>query len=130
LIYLDSSALVKLLFEEDESQALAQWLGEREEVPRITSELSIIELVRTCRRRHKDAVGDARQLLTGLDLVPMTRDLVEQATVTGPAELRTLDAVHLASALAVDADLSAFVAYDARLLSAARGAGLEVVAPT
>lgn len=129
MIYLDSSALVKLIFEEDESGALEGWLGERHEVPKISSELATIELVRTCRRRDANAVGVARQVLAGLDLVPMTVDLIEQAAIVGPAELRSLDAIHLASALAISEEVSAFVAYDTRLRAAAVDAGLEVVTP-
>jgi predicted nucleic acid-binding protein len=130
VIYLDSSALVKLVFEEAESDALVQWLDERSELPKISSELSTIELVRTCRRRDKDAVREARQVLSGLDLVPLAGDVVEQAAVVGPPGLRSLDAVHLASALLVKEDVTSFVAYDTRLRAAAADAGLAVTAPT
>lgn len=129
MIYLDTSALVKLVFEETESGALAQWLGERRELPRISSELSTTELIRTCRRRDEGAVTTARQVLAGLDMLPMASDLIEQAALGRPAGLRSLDAVHLASAISVQADLTSFVGYDARLLEAAAGAGLEVSAP-
>jgi predicted nucleic acid-binding protein len=129
VIYLDSSALVKLVFEETESGALAQWLAERQEVPKISSELSTVELVRICRRRDESTVIGARQVLMGLNLLPMTVDLIEQAALVGPAELRSLDAVHLASALSVSEDVTAFVVYDTRLRTAVVDAGIEVAAP-
>jgi uncharacterized protein len=64
VIYLDSSALVQLVFEEAESGALAQLLADRPELPRTSSQLSTIELVRTCRHRDEEAMTDARLLLT------------------------------------------------------------------
>jgi len=129
VIYLDSSALVKLVFEEAESDALVQWLADRQEVPKITSQLSTIELVRICRRRDEEAMTGARQVLMGVDLLPLTAELVEQAALVGPAELRSLDAIHLASALLIREDVTALVAYDARLRTAAVAVGLEVAAP-
>ena len=130
MIYVDSSALAKLIFEEAESQALSNWLAARADIPQISSQISTIELVRTCRRRDQDAVSDARQVLAGLDLIPLASDLVEQATSVGPPELRSLNAIHLASALSLGDAVLAFVVYDARLAAAAIDAGLAVVAPT
>jgi uncharacterized protein len=129
VIYLDSSALVKLVFEEAESGALAQWLADRPELPKISSQLSTIELVRTCRRRDEDAVTDARLLMTGIDLLPLTGDLIEQGAQVGPPELRSLDAIHLASALGIREEVTTLVAYDTRLQTAAVAAGFEVAAP-
>lgn len=129
MIYLDASALVKLIFEETESEALAQWLTDRQDVPKVSSELSTIELLRTCRHRDQGSVAGARQVLTGLDLLPLSTDLIESAAALGPAGLRSLDAIHLASVLSLAGEPVAFVAYDARLQAAAAEAGLEVTAP-
>ncbi len=129
MIYFDTSALVKLVFEEAESGALAEWLSARTEVPKITSDLAMIELLRTCRRIDADAVADATTLLGGLDLMPMDRTIVEHAAALAPADLRSLDAIHLASALAVKDDLSVLVAYDDRLCTAAARAGVVVASP-
>jgi uncharacterized protein len=130
VIYLDASALVKLVFEEPESAALEQWVSDRSELPKLTSELSTVELVRTCRRLDEGAVADARRLLAGLDLLPMASAIVEEAALAGPALLRSLDASHLASALSVREGLIAFVTYDARLAAAAASEDLPLVGPT
>ncbi|GAC1542049.1 MAG: type II toxin-antitoxin system VapC family toxin [Acidimicrobiales bacterium] len=129
MIYLDTSALVKLVFDEPESDALSSWLAQRQDVAKISSQIATIELLRTCRRRDEGATGAARQVLEGLDLIPLSVGLVEQAGLVGPPGLRTLDAIHLASALTVSEHLSAFVVYDARLGTAAADAGLEVAVP-
>jgi uncharacterized protein len=130
VIYLDSSALVKLIVEETGSEALDGWLSARAGVPRLSSELSRVEVIRACRRRDDGLLPAARQLLAGLDIVPITAEILEQAAVVGPSLLRSLDAIHLASALALGAELSAFVAYDGRLEAAAASEQLPVVAPS
>ena len=129
MIYFDASALVKLVFEETESAALAEWLTVRADVPKVSSDLSTIELLRTCRRVDEDAVEGANLLLAGIDLLPMDRAIVEKAATLVPTELRSLDAIHLASALSMKANLTALVAYDVRLCSAAAEAGIEVISP-
>ena len=129
MIYLDTSALVKLVFDEIESEALFGWLNVRSDVPKLTAEVSTVELVRTCRRYDEAAIPAARELLAGLDLIPLTSDLVESAALIGPVDLRSLDAIHLASANTVAENMSAFVAYDLRLATAAAGLGLPVAAP-
>lgn len=129
MIYLDSSALLKLLFHEDESDSLENWLTIRAGVPTVSSELAKVEVLRACRRIDTAALPDARTLLGQLDLVPLAGAVVERAAdLEGPA-LRNLDALHLASALSLGADLTAFVAYDHRLLEAAEQAGLETRQP-
>ena len=68
MIYLDTSALVKLLFEESESPALTQWLTSMVDVPKISSGLSRVKHLRTCQRIDNGALEDARRLLAGIDL--------------------------------------------------------------
>jgi len=121
--------LVKLIFEEAESAALAEWVTLRADVPKIGSNLSTAELLRTCRRVDEGAVGNANVLLGGIDLLPVDRAIVERAASLLPTELPSLDAIHLASALSVKANLTALVAYDGRLCSAATESGIEVVSP-
>lgn len=129
MIYLDASALVKLLFDEAESEALERWISDRADVPKVTSELSIVEVGRTCRRVDESAMADARRLLAGLDLIPLARPIMEQASVIGPPALRSLDAIHLASARSVGAAVAVLVTYDDRLARAAGADELAVAAP-
>lgn len=129
MIYLDSSALLKLLYEERESAALAAWLEARSGLPLVSSELSRVEVIRACRRIDATALPAARTLLAGLDSIPLAGGVIDHAADLDAPLLRGLDAIHLASALALEAELTAFVAYDRRLADAAAGAGLEPVAP-
>lgn len=129
MIYLDSSALLKLLFEERESAALEGWLADRTGTPVMSSELARAEVLRASRRLDAQALPEARAVLSQLDLIPLTGALIEEAADVGEPLLRTLDALHLASALSVRAELSAFVAYDHRLAAAAAAAGLEPLQP-
>lgn len=69
-------------------------------------------------------------MLSGLDLVPLSKEVIELATTAGPPSLRSLDAIHLASALSLEGAPLTFVTYDARLRSAADEAGLETVVPS
>ena len=129
MIYLDSSALLKLLHEEHESAALERWMAEREGTPVVSSELAKIEVIRACRRVNADALPEARTLLASIDLIPLTGEVIDQATEVGDGGLRSLDAIHLASALWIRSDLSVFVVYDERLAGAARAAGLNTTGP-
>ena len=127
LRYLDSSALVKLVLAERESPALARWLGRTAEV--VSSEVAIVEVVRAVRLADGDPATEdsARRELEEITLVAMSRDVLEHAALVSPRRLRALDAIHLATALAVEPD--EFVAYDERLLGAAAEAGLRVASP-
>jgi len=130
VIYLDSSALLKLLFEESESAALALWISERAATPMVSSELAKVEVVRAARRLDADVVPAARTLVSQLDLVQLSGGLIDEAADTGEPSLRTLDAIHLASAFSIRGDLTAFVAYDNRLIAAAEAAGIEPIRPS
>jgi predicted nucleic acid-binding protein len=130
MIYLDSSALLKLLFEETESAELALWISEQTGTPMVTSELAKVEVVRAARRLDADVVPAARVLMSQLDLIPLNSGLIGQAADVGEPPLRTLDAIHLASALSIQADVTAFVAYDLRLVAAAEAAGIESTRPS
>lgn len=98
-------------------------------MPVVSSELAKLEVLRACRRVNAEALPEARNLLTVLDLIPLTSDVIDDAADVGVILLRSLDAIHLASALSLRADLSTFIAYDHRLGEAASAAGLDVLTP-
>ena len=129
MIYLGSSALLKMVVAESESSALGAWLIEQADVPVASSELAKVEVLQACRRVAPDALDLARGLLAGLDFVPMSSSVIDTAAELEGGSLRSLDAIHLASALAVRAALTAFVTYDLRLLAGAAVAGLSTMAP-
>jgi len=130
VIYLDASALMKLVREEPETAALQEWLDRRPDTPAVTSELGRVEVLRAARRAGDDAVAEARAVIGDLDLVPLDRGVQDLACEVGGPPLRTLDALHLASALLLQDELTALVSYDDRLLVAARAAGLPTATPT
>jgi predicted nucleic acid-binding protein len=130
VIYLDSSALLKLIFAEAESEALADWLGAGTPAGAlVSSELARVEVLRGCRRADPATLPAARSLLAGLDLIPISGDVVDHAAEIEGTLLRSLDAIHLASAAVVRTALATFVTYDHRLGEAAAAAGLAVTAP-
>jgi predicted nucleic acid-binding protein len=129
VIQFDSSALVKLVLAERESDALANWLTARPGLAKVASDLVRVEVVRAVSRVDAGAVPAARALVAGLDLVPVTADLLEVAATIGPASLRSLDAIHLATAAVLGPDLEALLVYDQRLAAAAAGADLPIASP-
>jgi predicted nucleic acid-binding protein len=80
-------------------------------------------------RVNTEARPKAKKLSAQLDRIPLTSDVIDEAADVGDVMVRGLDAIHLASALSIRADLSAFVAYDHRLCDAASAAGLELLTP-
>lgn len=131
MIYVDTSALVKQIRIEPESSALADWLDQRLEIPWITSVLAEIELPRAIRSVDPDGlpfVGTVLARLNRFEIDPLIRQVA--AAYRDPA-LRSLDAIHLATAQKASAGtaLTAFVTYDRRLAAAARAIGLAVAAP-
>jgi len=129
LIYCDSSALVKLIADEAESEALDQWLGEQAEPHLVSTVLARTEVWRAVRRRSDDLLTKATELLGSLSIVELDADLADAAGGQNPPSLRSLDAIHLASAQRLGTALAAFVAYDARLVQAAEELRLTVVRP-
>ena len=98
-------------------------------MPKLSSQVSVVEVVRVCRRVDARLEAAARRRLAGLDLVPISTAVVERASHGGSASLRSLDAIQLATALSVAGDLEALIAYDRRLLDAAAQERLPVASP-
>jgi len=123
--YVDASALVKLVIDEPDSTAMHRWYIESERV--VSSRVGLVEVRRAARRRdHDRAHLDA--ILETVEVFEFDADVADRAALVGPTSLRTLDAVHLATALAIPG-LGAFVTYDDQLAVAARAVGLPVVRP-
>jgi uncharacterized protein len=124
--YLDSSALVKAVVAEPESNALLTWLRGKELA---ACELVRVEAVRAVRAADPEAVPRARQAIATLSLIRLDDDLYEAAAELDPPSLRSLDAIHLAAALSVGPDLAGFVTYDRSMALGAVELGLRVHAP-
>lgn len=128
LIYLDSSALMKLIFEERETGALVQFLDVWPN--RTSSVLARVEVLVSVRRvDDEDVHREAVNILSGVNLVDPDHGIFTAAISTDPPVVRTLDAIHLATALSLGRELAGMVVYDRRLAEAARHAGLTVWAP-
>ena len=129
VIYLDSSALVKLALTEPESGALGRWLAERADQPLVSSALYRAEVPRAVWRAEPGALPRGYKLIKRIARVALSDDVLDNSATLPPPELSPAQAIHLASALAVKRELTAFVTYDEPLLAAARDAGLPVVSP-
>src|SRR5947207_2860290 len=127
LLYLDSSAIVKLVVPEPETKALREVLRSWPE--RVSSVVARIEVERVAGRIGGGSVRRARSVLSRIALVDLDEPVVRVAAALDPLELRTLDAIHVATAISLGGDLGALCAYDARLAAAAATSGIAVVAP-
>jgi predicted nucleic acid-binding protein len=128
--YLDTSALAKLVVQEGESEALRGLLATTDPDDFVTSALARAELLRAAYRYDDEALRKAREVLDGIAAITLTESLLDAAGTIGPPSLRTLDAIHLVSALELGGDLTALVAYDERLLDAASQVGAPTLTPT
>lgn len=134
VLYADTSALVKLVVREAESDAIEAEVSRWDRIA--TSDIAAIELPRATARARADGragVADGRvvlELLAALAIVPTTDDVRALAATMEPVELRTLDAIHLAAALALGDDLAAVLTYDHRMADAAQLRRIEVIAPS
>lgn len=132
MIYLDTSALAKLLAAEAETPALRSWLLAQRNPDQyvVTSALSRVELLRAVARHGEPGLPDrARFLLDGVDMIPISDAVITVAESIGPAGLRSLDAIHLSSAFQIRSELTSFVTYDRRLLDGCRDVGFETQSP-
>lgn len=125
LAYVDTSAFIKLLLAEPETSALRVALSEWPDL--VASEILFIEAHRVGVREQRQA--DVATLVQGISLLALTEAIRQRAATIGTAQLRTLDAIHLATAEALDDDLGVIFTYDRRMLGDGPLEGLAVRAP-
>ena len=129
LYYADTSAVIKLLVEESHSKAFAAFYDAHADAEWVSSALLRIEVTRTVARAMPALLPGARDLLLAFSVIAIDDDIVEGAMNEPDRGLRSLDAIHLATARLLGEDLDAIVSYDDRLLKAATEAGLPVAFP-
>ena len=133
MIYFDSSALLKFVKPEKESQALREWrVAQPADSDLVTSQLALLEISRTLLRAgvdHQRVPYVVGQAVRGLFLVDVTSTVLTRARSYGIRRLGSLDAIHLATADPFLSELTGFVTYDAELASAATELGLHVASP-
>jgi len=128
LIYVDSSALVKLVVEEPESDPLRTLLAR--DPRQFASAIVEVEVVRAVRRVAPELVSEARRVVTQLDVIEAGEVVRARAALLDPLTLRSLDAIHLATALEAADELDGLITYDSRLAAAAETFGIAVFAPS
>ncbi len=126
MYYLDTSALAKLVMDEVESDSLRARVGD----DTVTSSvLALTELRRAARRAGAAREAQTIDVLARVDLVELSHRVLDVAATLLPVQLRSLDAIHVASALEIAANIGSVITYDARMAEAARLAGLPVESP-
>lgn len=126
MLYLDSSAIVKLVVREPETAELVRALQADSEV--VSSHIAWTEVVIATRRAGR-STPRAERILDGIALVPIDDAILREAATLGPKDLRTLDAIHLATAISLRPDIQTVITYDVRQAQAAFALGLAVWTP-
>lgn len=127
--YLDTSAALKLLVAESHSGPFAHFYDEHADAPWVSSTLLRVEVMRAVTRAMPVLVPDARELLLAFDYISIDDDIVDAAMNEPDRRLRSLDAIHLATARVLGTDLGGLATYDDRLEAAGTSAGMPVVSP-
>lgn len=127
MIYVDSSALVKLVLPEAESSSMIEFAAKFDTL--VTSTIGAIEFRRAVKRHYAQQLWAVERVLAEMTILELSHEVRRTAELLEPTILRTLDAIHIASALVIREELEAFVAYDERLLEAARLAGIPTASP-
>lgn len=127
MIYLDSSALVKLVSVEKESSALERHLSGADRWA--SCALAHVEVSRAARRRNVETLARARLLLERIELIAIDEPVLTAAAELEDERLRSLDAIHVAAARSLEDDLDALLTYDHRMVRAAEGLGVPVSSP-
>lgn len=129
MIYLDSSALVKLAVTEPESAGLGRWLSGQPNLVCTSSTVIRVEVPRAVWRADPTALPESYRVIRRMVEVELSDEVLARAASVRPMALRAVDAIHLASALTLRDQLTTFVAYDKRLVAAAKEAGLPTASP-
>jgi uncharacterized protein len=129
VIYFDTSALIKLVVAEDETQALTEWLRAHSGQRWATSDLTRVELLRAVMRREPTALLQAQQRLSRMIRIPLMDSILQFASTCQPPLLRSLDAIHLASVMEYRKDVDWMLVYEKQLADVAEANGLRVIAP-
>ena len=127
-VYLDSSAMLKLVVREAETPVLEAYLADCDGL--VASRLAVLECRRAARRAsHARLLQRVDEVLDAICLLEITPAILDEAAIVEPPILRSLDAIHLATALSVGDQQLEMITYDARLADAARASGLAVTQP-
>lgn len=124
--YLDSSAILKLIFKESESSALIHVLGESP----TSSSLARLEVIRVVQRTNSNELQTARNILEKFLFIPINESVIRIAeNFSDATTLRSLDAIHIASALLVQSSIKGLITYDTNMALAAEEFGLKIISP-
>jgi predicted nucleic acid-binding protein len=126
--YVDSSALLKLAVRESETSALEADLAARDGL--VASRLAVVECRRAARRAsNRRVLQTVEQILEAIYLIEITPAILDEAAAADPPVLRSLDAIHLATALSVGDPRMEVITYDERFADAAGAQGFAVIQP-
>ncbi len=125
--YIDTSALVKTVIAEPESEALRRWLADGPTL--ISCDLIRVEAIRAVRLANPDAIPAVKRAAATLTTIRLDDGLLAAAAGLHPPLLRSLDAIHLSAALRLGPDLAGVLTYDRRMIEGAEAVGLTVAAP-
>jgi hypothetical protein len=129
MIYLDATAMIRLIAQTPETPALTAYLTAHTDTRWISCALTRAELLRTTADLPAEATEHAHHVLSGIDSVGVTDRLLDAAVTLSPAPARTIDALHIAAALSAGHRLRTLVTYDPELASAASGHHITTVSP-
>ncbi|MFZ1381194.1 MAG: type II toxin-antitoxin system VapC family toxin [Scrofimicrobium sp.] len=128
LCYIDTSALAKLVITEAESALLEEWLDHHRPIL-ISSPITSTEIMRAVNKRNAESLMLVSRVLKGVTFVPLVPEILRIAGVIRPVELRSIDAIHVATAIRSGDDVRSIITYDKRMAEAARLSGFKVVSP-
>lgn len=128
LHYLDTSAFVKLVIMEPRTNELLAWI-KTEQPTFVSSDLLAVEAIRTARRHSPEALTTVRERLAAVTRIRLSPDICDRAAHMDPGVMRSLDALHLATARALGSQMKSVVTYDARMIESCALVGVDVTSP-